>query len=91
MATHKSAEKRARQSKKRNVHNKSLKSDMRSSLQSIRKLIQAKATEKLQEQLRLVVSKVQKLAEKNVIHNNTASRLVSRITKQAAALLSAKK
>lgn len=89
MATHKSAEKRARQSLVRRARNKSQIGDMRTTLKNLRKLISEKKSDLLQASLREVTSKIQRLAEKGVIHNNKASRLISRAAKQVAQLLTA--
>jgi len=81
MATHKSAAKRARQSVKRNQHNKHYLTRMRNLLRETRSLVKTEAKEKLQPKLNEVTSLVQKLVEKKIIHKKTGSRYLSRISR----------
>jgi len=87
MPSHKSAEKRVRQSEKRRQRNMAVKSSLRTAR---RKALEAIASgDASAEQLsREAVSKFDKAAAGNVVHRNAASRLQARLakaTKRAAA------
>ncbi|MFQ6002608.1 MAG: 30S ribosomal protein S20 [Candidatus Zixiibacteriota bacterium] len=74
MPVHKSAKKRLRQSKKANIQNRSIKSEIKTFV----KKVEASLDEK---ELKKTVSLLDKAARKRVIHKNQASRLKSRLTK----------
>lgn len=74
MAHHKSAQKRIRQSAKRRLSNRYYAKTMRNAIQEFRGLEDAKAAEK---ELSAVVSKIDKLAKKGVIHKKKAANLKS--------------
>jgi small subunit ribosomal protein S20 len=76
MANHKSAEKRARQSEKRRLSNKYFAKTMRN---AVRKLRDVKEKEAANELYPKVVALIDQLAKKNVIHNNKASNLKSKL------------
>ncbi|MBW3520252.1 MULTISPECIES: 30S ribosomal protein S20 [unclassified Flavobacterium] len=83
MANHKSALKRIRSNEKRRVLNRYQHKTTRNAIKALR-LVEDKneATEKLN----VVVSMIDKLAKKNIIHSNKASNLKSKLTKHVAAL-----
>ncbi|MCF8388458.1 MAG: 30S ribosomal protein S20 [Bacteroidales bacterium] len=83
MANHKSALKRIRQNNKRRLHNRYYARTMRNALKSFRSLTDKKEAE---EKLSQVVSFIDRLAKKNVIHKNKASNLKSKLMKQANSL-----
>lgn len=76
MATHKSAIKRHRQSLKRRAMNRARKSELKTWIKKVRT-----ATDKAtaQEAYRKVVSLLDKLAAKGIIHKNKASNQKSRL------------
>lgn len=76
MANHKSAEKRARQSEKRRLHNKYFAKTMRS---AVRKLRDTKEKEAASELYPKVIALIDKLSKKNIIHKNKASNLKSKL------------
>ena len=78
MANHKSAEKRIRQSEARRVHNKYF---ARSTRNAIKELRSAKDKKTASELLPKVAAMLDKLAKKNIIHDNKASNLKSSLTK----------
>jgi len=83
MANHKSAIKRIRQSEVRRVHNKYYAKTTRNAMRKLQALTDKKeATELLPE----VTSMIDKLAKKNIIHNNKAANLKSKLTKTVNAL-----
>ncbi len=83
MAQHQSAKKRIRQTEIRRVRNKYYARTMRSALKKLRETTEKPAAE---EMLPKVTSLLDKLAKKNVIHNNKAANLKSSLTKHVAGL-----
>ena len=83
MANHKSALKRIRQSEKRRVHNKYYHKTTRN---AVRRLRESNDVASAKEQLPMVVSMLDKLAKRNIIHKNKASNLKSSLMKHVAAL-----
>ncbi len=77
MANHASADKRARQSEKRKVHNKYYARTTRNAIKALRNTTDKAAAEAL---LPKVSSMLDKLAKVNIIHANKASNLKSGIT-----------
>ena len=86
MANHKSALKRIRRNEKKRIANKYYAKTTRNAIKRFRALTDAaEATDKLP----TVVSMLDKLAKKNIIHKNKAGNLKSKLTKFANALASA--
>ena len=83
MANHASAEKRARQSEKRRVHNKYYARTTRNAIKAIRNTTDKEAATAL---LPKVFSMLDKLAKINVIHANKASNLKSGIANNVSKL-----
>lgn len=83
MAQHKSAEKRARQAKRRTARNAQWKSRMRNAIKRVRA---TKEKEKATVELTKTVKLLDQLAAKGVIHKNMASNQKSRLTKFVNAL-----
>ena len=81
MATHKSAIKQNRQSKIRRMRNVQTKSYTKTMIKRLRKAVEEKDGEGAAEALTKAVSALDKAASKGVIHKNTASRKISRLTK----------
>ena len=86
MANHKSAIKRARQSEEQRVRNRSRKTRMKNVIRDLDEVIAGKSPEKAAEQLKKAVSVIAKTASKGVVHKNTASRKISRLTREVNAL-----
>ena len=84
MARHTSALKAHRQSIKRREHSRQLRTRLRSALKSIRAALDAGDTTKAKEALGSTVSLVDKMASKGIIHDNTAGRYKSRLSKRLA-------
>ena len=78
MANHKSALKRIRQNEKRKVRNRYYHKTARSAMKILRN---EEDKTKAAEQLPKVVSLLDKLAKKNIIHKNKAANLKSKLTK----------
>lgn len=84
MATKKkisSAEKAHRQSVKRRDHNRQLRSRLRTALKGIRSAITSGDLETAKSRLDDTFSLVDKMANKGIIHRNTAGRYKSRLVK----------
>ena len=81
-----SAMKRARQAVKRNLRNTSVLSAVKTVLKKVEEAIASGNREDAGKALLKVVTALNKAASKGVIHNNTASRKISRLTKKVNAL-----
>tara|TARA_B100000963_G_scaffold359417_1_gene386728 strand:+ start:225 stop:488 length:264 start_codon:yes stop_codon:yes gene_type:complete len=86
MANIKSAKKRIVQTLKRTEINKFRKSRLRSGIKKISLLVEGKNKEETQKQFLKVESELAKAAGKGVLKKNTASRLVSRLSKKIKSL-----
>lgn len=82
MANHKSAEKRARQNKKRRERNRALRSSLRTQIKKLRAAIASKDKSLCLELLNPTISKIDKAVNKGILHKNTAARYKSRLTTQ---------
>jgi small subunit ribosomal protein S20 len=83
MPNNPSAEKRMRQEQKRRLHNRSIKSLVRTQVTKARPAISGNASvEDAQEAVRLAASELDRAAKKGVIHRNNAARRKSRLMKQ---------
>ncbi len=86
MATHKSAEKRARQAIKRHDRNRVIRGAVRSQVKNLRKAIDAGDAEAAQVQLRLAEREWRKAASKGVLKKATVNRKISRLAKAVGQL-----
>ncbi|MEA1971535.1 MAG: 30S ribosomal protein S20 [Thermodesulfobacteriota bacterium] len=86
MATHKSAEKRARQSEKRKMRNTSARTRVKTSVKAVLKSVEEKDVEKSREVLLDTTKTIDKAAANGIFHKNTAARKISRLTKKINAL-----
>lgn len=86
MATHKSAEKRNRQNKKRRLRNISVKSLVKTKTKKVLQAVEAKETETAKKVLLEAVSTIDRAAAKKVFHKNTASRKISKLTRKVNTL-----
>ena len=83
MANHKSALKRIRNSETKRLRNKFQHKTTRNAIKALRET-EKKADAK--KQLSSVISMIDKLAKKNIIHSNKAANLKSKLTKHVATL-----
>jgi small subunit ribosomal protein S20 len=83
MANHKSALKRIRSSEAKRVINRY---QHKSTRTAIKKLKDTEDKAEAEKMLSAVVSMIDKLAKKNIIHDNKAANLKSKLTKHVAAL-----
>jgi small subunit ribosomal protein S20 len=83
----KSALKRVRQTEKILLKNKSVKSLLKTHTKKVESEVTAKSKEGAETALKKAVSALDKAARKGIIHRNTASRRVARLTKLVNSLL----
>jgi small subunit ribosomal protein S20 len=89
MIRHKSAEKRARQNKKRYQHNRAIKSSVKTGIKNLSTVLEKKSRDESLPALKKVISTISKAASKGVMHKKTAARRISRLTKRVNKQLSA--
>jgi small subunit ribosomal protein S20 len=82
LANHKSAIKRARQNEKRRLRNKSVKTRVKNIVKNVRLAVNEKSKEEALKELNTAQSTIDRAAKKGVIHKRTASRKISRLSKQ---------
>jgi small subunit ribosomal protein S20 len=86
LATHKSAEKRARQNEKRRVGNVSLRSGVKTSMKAVLNAVEEKDKEGAVGSLQKAVPAIASAAARGAFPKKTASRRISRLTKKVNAL-----
>ncbi len=86
MANIASARKRARQAEQRRQHNTALRSELRSAVRNVRKAIAAGDKKAAGAVLQRAVGVIDSIADKNIIHKNTAARHKSRLSAQIKAM-----
>jgi len=80
MANHKSAEKRIRNTKSKRILNRYQGKTVRNSVKQLRS---TEEKENMAKDLPKVISQIDKLAKKNVIHKNKAANLKSKLMRKA--------
>ncbi len=83
MAHHASAKKRIRQDAKKRLHNRYYKKTTRTAIKTLRGMTEKAEAEKF---LPKVVSMIDRLAKRNLFHQNKAANLKSKLTKFVAGL-----
>ena len=86
MANTVQARKRARQSIKQNMHNASLRSELRTAIKKVQKAIGAGDKTAAQKVYQESISVIDRIADKRIIHKNKAARHKSRLSAQVKAL-----
>jgi len=86
LATHKSSEKRARQSIKRSARNASTLKSVKTAQKKVETLLTAKDKKAAAALLSSFASTMGKAAQKGAIHKKAAARKISRVSKQISAL-----
>jgi small subunit ribosomal protein S20 len=81
LANHKSAEKRARQNENRRVRNKAVKTRIKHVTKEVRQASGEASKEEAVAKLKAAQSIVDKALKKGVIHNKTAARKISRLSR----------
>lgn len=90
MAHSLSAKKRIRQNEKRRGRNRARKELLKIEVKAFNAVLTAGEFDKAEEQLKKVVSRLDKTAAKHTIHKNTAARKRSRMTKKLNFMRAAK-
>ena len=80
MANHKSAKKRALQNEIRRVRNRSVKTQIKGIVKTVRATAAGENTAQGPAQLKLAQSAIDKAAKKGVFHRKTAARKISRLS-----------
>ena len=80
MPNHKSAEKRVRQTIKRNAVNSNNKSRVRTQIKKLRAALTSGDKQQSTELLNPTISVIDKAVNKGILHKNTAARYKSRLT-----------
>lgn len=88
MGTHESALKRQKQDEKRSQRNVHIRSTLKTLIKRVRLAVEAKDIDKARTALAEAIRAIDKAKSKGVIHRNTASRKVSRLTKRVNSLQS---
>ena len=83
MANHKSALKRIRSDEKRRQRNRFQHKTTRNAIRDLKSLTKKKEAQK---KITSIISMIDKLAKKNIIHSNKAANLKSKITKYVSSL-----
>ena len=83
MANHKSALKNIRSDETKRLRNRLQHKTMRNALRDFQEIKTKKAANKA---LPLLISKIDKLAKRNIIHSNKAANLKSKVAKHLASL-----
>ena len=86
MANSAQARKRARQAEATRQHNASLKSALRTAVKKVRKAIAAGDKAAATAQLQASQAVIDRIADKKIMHKNTASRTKSRLAQAIRAL-----
>jgi small subunit ribosomal protein S20 len=81
--------KRARQSEKLNLRNTAVRSRLKTLAKKLNEAVDTKDKEKVEKTLREAVKAISSAASKGIIHKNTASRKISRLSKKADSVLKA--
>ncbi|MFD2209228.1 30S ribosomal protein S20 [Virgibacillus halophilus] len=82
MANIKSAKKRVDINNKKRALNQSAKSEVRSEIKHVDKLVEAKDAEQAKAALLTATKKIDKAVQKGIMHKNTANRQKSRLSKK---------
>ncbi len=84
-----SAEKRARQAEARNVRNRAAKSTVKGATKAVEASVKANDKDAAAKTLQAAIKTISSAKSKGILHRNTASRKISRLTKKANALAKA--
>lgn len=79
MANSSTAAKRHRQNLKRRIHNRGIKSELRTNTRKLLEQVQSQSTEDAKKQYLLVASLLDRAVSKGVLHKNTAARKKNRL------------
>ena len=80
-----SAKKRLRQNKKKRLHNKTIKSSLKTQLRKVHEAVAGDDADARDGAFQEAVSSLDRAASKNIIHRNAAARLKSRLSSKVKA------
>ncbi|HKE40604.1 MAG TPA: 30S ribosomal protein S20 [Candidatus Cybelea sp.] len=86
MANTAQARKRARQTEKKRQHNASLKSQLRSAIRKVKRAVAAGDKAAATREFQVQQSVIDRVADKKVVHKNTASRSKTRLAQAIKAM-----
>ena len=86
MANHASTKKRIRQTEKRTLRNRHIRTTVRTFVKRVRAAIEAEDKSAAQEALSAAVRKIDGAVSKGIYHRKTGSRYISRLTSQVQKL-----
>ena len=86
MANHASAKKRIRQTAKRTLRNRHVRSTVRTHIKAVRVALTEGNAEQAKLALKEAVRRIDMAVSKGVYHRSTGSRYISRLTSQVASL-----
>jgi small subunit ribosomal protein S20 len=84
-----SVQKRARQAERRQQRNKAVRSKLKTLSRKVVEAVSAKDREKVEQALKEAVKAIDSASSKGVIHRNTASRKISRLSRLSNSVLRA--
>ncbi len=87
MANHKSTKKRMRQNVRKTAVNRSNRGRLRTQIRKLRSALDAGDKKLCQEELEPTISLIDKMVNKHILHQNTAARYKSRLTKHVNELV----
>lgn len=89
MANHASSKKRIRQTEKRTLRNRMVRTRVRTHVKRVRAALEHGDAQAAKEALEQAVSSIDRAVSKGIFHRKTGSRYVSRLTSQVARLSAA--
>ena len=90
MPQHLSVKKRIRQNKVRNLRNRSLRSNLRTTIKKVKVSLASSNAEQAQSELKDAIPTIDKAVSKGIIHKNNAARKKSRLMRKINALAPSK-
>lgn len=89
MAIHKSAIKRQKQAEKKHLINKSAKSALKTLAKKVEQAVETKNADAAKEAMVKAMKAYDKAASRGILHKNTASRKISRLSSRVSKITSA--
>jgi small subunit ribosomal protein S20 len=86
LASHKSAEKRAKQGEKRRLRNTAARTGVKTAIKKVLSAVAAKDKDASKETLATAIPEISKAASKGILHKRNVSRKISRLTRKVNAL-----
>jgi small subunit ribosomal protein S20 len=81
-----SALKRVRQSEKQGLHNQSKKAEIKTLEKKLESTLPSTSREEVDKQMKTAIKTIASAASKGIIHKNTASRKISKVTRLSNAI-----